>query len=176
MIEVDPVRAERVSPRCSVASLSFFFFEETRQAQSTMTLEELPVTLETYPANQFVTKLLKNKIFRIPREIMPQMRTYEIQVEQLHFVLWRGFDLNEISADVLGFARMSIDQSSIDSTGGSDRRMCGRANRSHDQRCPTKSKFSIVSGRDRQIQTPRGSSRSTTTRRSPPLVSVGFAE
>lgn len=127
-----------------------------------MDLEELPVTPETYPPAQFVTKLLKNKIFRIPREIMPEMRTYEIQVKRLHFTLSREFDRNAFTADVLGFARMSFDQSPIDPTGRSDRRMRWSANLSDDQRCATESEFSIVSGRGRQIQTPRGSSRSTT--------------
>lgn len=46
-----------------------------------MMMEEIAITPEMYPPTQFITSLMKNKIYRIPREIMPEMRTYEIQVK-----------------------------------------------------------------------------------------------
>lgn len=55
--------------------------KETRQPLSSMMIEEIAITPEMYPPTQFITSTMKNKIYRIPREIMPEMRTYEIQVK-----------------------------------------------------------------------------------------------
>ncbi|CAF3469754.1 unnamed protein product [Rotaria socialis] len=52
----------------------------TRQADTTCKLEEIEITTEGYPLLNFVTSQVKNKIYQIPILLIPDLKTYEIEI------------------------------------------------------------------------------------------------
>ncbi|CAF1359491.1 unnamed protein product [Rotaria magnacalcarata] len=53
---------------------------ETRQAETACDLEEISITTVNYPASNYITKLVTNKIYKIPESLMPKSKDYEIEV------------------------------------------------------------------------------------------------
>ncbi|CAF1400273.1 unnamed protein product [Rotaria magnacalcarata] len=51
-----------------------------RQADTTCKLEEIPITTENYPPLNFVISQVKNKIYQIPISLIPDLKTYEIEI------------------------------------------------------------------------------------------------
>ena len=121
---------------------------------SKMHLEEIEINAENYPRETYVTKLIRNPIYQIPSEIMPHLKTYQIEVNESSE---EPFEMSDrFSGDVLGFAGMSIDQFPIDSTGRSDDRMCRRAHHQNHSRRGEKSELRSDIESDRQVSAGRG--------------------
>ena len=55
-------------------------FQNSRQAITKVDLEEIPTTLDHFPAVSHITKFVKNKLYRIPDAILPETKLYEIEV------------------------------------------------------------------------------------------------
>lgn len=79
-------------------------FELIEVDGSNADLEEIPVTLETYPSATYVTQLVKNPIYRIPSKIMPDLRTYEIEV-----MFWGLRECRSINFQAIQQAEVSIE-------------------------------------------------------------------
>lgn len=48
--------------------------------QRDIELEEIPLTPDRYPSANYVTKLMRNQVYQIPDVLIPQTKTYEIEV------------------------------------------------------------------------------------------------
>lgn len=46
-----------------------------------MTLEEIEISDETYPSDTSITTFVRNPIYQIPSEMMPDLQTYQIEVK-----------------------------------------------------------------------------------------------
>ena len=67
-------------------------------------LEEIPVTSESYPSESYVTTLMKNRIYRIPSTIMPDLLSYEIEV-----IFWGLRECRSINFQAIEQAEVSIE-------------------------------------------------------------------
>ena len=43
-------------------------------------MQEIPVTTDRFLPSNYVTKLMRNKVYQIPDLLIPQTKTYEIEV------------------------------------------------------------------------------------------------
>ena len=59
----------------------------TQQAERETELEEILITTDNYSPSSYITKYMKNKIYQIPNSLIPDMKTYEIEVYVL-FIFW----------------------------------------------------------------------------------------
>ncbi|CAF3792253.1 unnamed protein product, partial [Rotaria sp. Silwood1] len=53
---------------------------ETREAETTFELKEIPITTDNYPPTSYITKIMKNKIYQIPLLLIPAFKTYQIEI------------------------------------------------------------------------------------------------
>ncbi|CAF1186321.1 unnamed protein product [Rotaria sordida] len=53
---------------------------ETREAETTFELEEIPITTDNYPPTRYITKIVKNEIYAIPLLLIPAFKTYQIEI------------------------------------------------------------------------------------------------
>ncbi|CAF2442501.1 unnamed protein product [Rotaria sp. Silwood2] len=53
---------------------------ETREAEAAFGLQEIPITPDNYPPISYVTKTMKNKIYQIPLLLIPDYKTYQIEI------------------------------------------------------------------------------------------------
>ncbi|CAF4888115.1 unnamed protein product, partial [Rotaria sp. Silwood1] len=53
---------------------------ETREAEIAFELLEIPVTAENYPPTDYITNIMKNKIYQIPLLLIPDYKTYQIEI------------------------------------------------------------------------------------------------
>ena len=54
-------------------------------AQSTWRLDQIEVSEENFPPELYITKLMKNPIYRTPSLILPPTKAYEIDVRSDEF-------------------------------------------------------------------------------------------
>ncbi|CAF3717062.1 unnamed protein product [Rotaria sordida] len=77
---------------------------KTQQTESIFDLEEIEITPENLPPKLYITKLMKNKIYEIPDEIMPDLKSYEIDV-----MFWGLRECRPINFQSIQQAEVSID-------------------------------------------------------------------
>lgn len=58
----------------------------TREVDAEDKFEEIPITPKNFPEVDYIMKMLKNKIYVIPKSIMPPLKPYEVEVTFFFFV------------------------------------------------------------------------------------------